>query len=38
LVHGVAMLRTTAMRHYPLDLAAADEQVLRNFMRGLQGT
>lgn len=38
LVHGIAMLRTTAMRHYPFDLTAADEQVLRNFMRGLQGT
>lgn len=36
LVHGVAMLRTTAMRHYPLDLTAADQQVLRNFIRGLQ--
>ncbi len=38
LVHGIAMLRTTALRHYPLDLAAADEQVLHNFKRGLQGT
>ena len=37
LVHGIAMLRTTALRHYPFDMAAADEQVLRNFMRGLQG-
>jgi AcrR family transcriptional regulator len=36
-VHGIAMLRTTALRHYPLDLAAADEQVLRNFVRGLRG-
>lgn len=37
LVHGIAMLRTTALRHYPIDLAAADHQVLLNFMRGLQG-
>lgn len=35
-VHGIAMLRTTAMRHSPQDLAAADEEVLRNFRRGLQ--
>jgi hypothetical protein len=37
LVHGVAMLRTTALRYYPADLAANDHQVLENFMRGLQG-
>ena len=37
LVHGIAMLRTTALRHYPADLAAWDEQVLLNFLRGLQG-
>jgi len=37
LVHGIAMLRTTALRHYPVDLAASDHQVLLNFMRGLQG-
>jgi len=36
LVHGIAMLRTTALRHYPSDLAARDDQVLLNFMRGLQ--
>jgi len=38
LVHGIAMLRTTALRHYPVDLAAADHQVLLNFMRGLQAS
>lgn len=37
LVHGIAMLRTTALRHYPDDLAACDDQVMLNFMRGLQG-
>jgi hypothetical protein len=37
LVHGVAMLRTTALRYYPTDLAASDHQVLLNFMRGMQG-
>jgi AcrR family transcriptional regulator len=37
LVHGIAMLRTTALRHYPVDLAVADHQVLLNFMRGLHG-
>ena len=36
LVHGVAMLRTTALRSYPVDLGPADHQVLLNFMRGLQ--
>lgn len=36
LVHGVAMLRTTALRHYPTDLVEMDNQVLFNFMRGLQ--
>ena len=36
-VHGVAMLRVTALRHMPVDLSASDEQVLHNFMRGLQG-
>lgn len=36
LVHGAAMLRTTALRHYAADLAAMDHQVLLNFMRGLQ--
>ena len=36
LVHGVAMLRTTALRTYPADLDAWDQQILHNFMRGLQ--
>jgi AcrR family transcriptional regulator len=36
LVHGIAMLRTTALHHYPMDLAAADHQALFNFMRGLK--
>lgn len=35
LVHGIAMLRTTALRHFPTDLAASDRQVLQNFVRGL---
>ncbi len=35
LVHGIAMLRTTALRHFPVDLASSDRQVLRNFVRGL---
>ncbi|HRX02738.1 MAG: TetR/AcrR family transcriptional regulator [Anaerolineae bacterium] len=36
LVHGMAMLRVTALRDVPLDLDAADHQALLNFMRGLQ--
>lgn len=36
LVHGIAMLRITALRPYPIDLTAFDDQALRNFMRGLQ--
>ncbi len=36
LVHGIAMLRITALRQYPVDLAAVDYQALLNFMRGLQ--
>jgi AcrR family transcriptional regulator len=36
LVHGIAMLRTTALRYYPGDLDAADHHALLNFMRGLQ--
>lgn len=35
LVHGIAMLRTSALRHFPADLAASDRQALLNFMRGL---
>ena len=38
LVHGMAMLRITALRSYPTDLNASDHQVLLNFMRGLQGS
>ncbi len=38
LVHGVAMLRITALRGYPADLGLADHQVLLNFMRGLQAS
>jgi AcrR family transcriptional regulator len=36
LVHGVAMLRITALRGFPTDLNARDHQALLNFMRGLQ--
>ncbi len=36
LVHGIAMLRITALRPYPIDLATFDDEALRNFMRGLQ--
>ncbi|MBX3000869.1 MAG: TetR/AcrR family transcriptional regulator [Caldilineaceae bacterium] len=36
-VHGVAMLRVTALRHLAGNLSAADEQVLHNFLRGLKG-
>jgi AcrR family transcriptional regulator len=36
LVHGIAMLRVTALRPYPADLEAMDDQALANFMRGLQ--
>lgn len=35
LVHGIAMLRTSALRHFPADLAASDHQALLNFIRGL---
>lgn len=35
-VHGIAMLRTTALRSCPVDLAPADHQALHNFLRGLQ--
>ncbi len=36
LVHGIAMLRITALRPYPVDLEAMDDQALANFMRGLR--
>ena len=38
LVHGIAMLRITALRNYPANLVAWDDQVLLNFLRGLQGS
>ncbi|MEZ4770675.1 MAG: TetR/AcrR family transcriptional regulator [Caldilineales bacterium] len=36
LVHGIAMLRVTALREYPQDLDAVDDQTLHNFLRGLR--
>ena len=35
LVHGIAMLRTTALRHFPGGMADFDDEMLLNFMRGL---
>jgi len=35
-VHGIAMLRVTALRGYPMDFETADREALRNFSRGLQ--
>ena len=35
-VHGIAMLRVTSLRGYPLDFEAADRETLRSFARGLQ--
>ena len=35
-VHGIAMLRLTSLRGYPMDFEAADRGALRNFARGLQ--
>ena len=35
-VHGIAMLRVTILRGYPLDFEVADREALRNFARGLQ--
>jgi AcrR family transcriptional regulator len=35
-VHGIAMLRVTALCGYPMDFEAADREALRNFSRGLQ--
>ena len=35
-VHGIAMLRLTSLRGYPMDFEAADREALRNFARGLQ--
>jgi AcrR family transcriptional regulator len=36
LVHGIAMLRITALRPYPVDLDPMDDQALANFARGLR--
>jgi AcrR family transcriptional regulator len=36
LVHGIAMLRITALRPYPGDLDSTDDQTLANFTRGLR--
>jgi AcrR family transcriptional regulator len=36
LVHGMAMLRVTALRDFPADLSPSDHEALFNFMRGLQ--
>jgi AcrR family transcriptional regulator len=35
-VHGIAMLRTTSLRGYPMDFESADREALRNFARSLQ--
>jgi AcrR family transcriptional regulator len=37
LVHGIAMLRLTHLRNFPADFAAADEEALAAFARGLKG-
>jgi AcrR family transcriptional regulator len=36
MVHGIAMLRLTSLRGYPMDFEAADRATLRNFAAGLQ--
>ena len=36
MVHGIAMLRLTSLRGYPMDFEVADRATLRNFARGLQ--
>ncbi len=36
MVHGIAMLRLTSLRGYPMDFSAADREALQNFARGLQ--
>ncbi len=36
MVHGIAMLRLTSLRGYPMDFEAADREALHNFARGLQ--
>jgi len=35
-VHGIAMLRLTSLRRYPLGFEAADRETLQTFIRGLQ--
>jgi hypothetical protein len=35
-VHGIAMLRVTSLRGYPMDFESADREALHNFARGLQ--
>ena len=37
-VHGIAMLRVSSLRDYPMDFEAADREALHNFARGLQST
>jgi AcrR family transcriptional regulator len=36
IVHGLAMLRVTSLRGYPMDFDAADREALLGFVRGLQ--
>jgi AcrR family transcriptional regulator len=36
IVHGLAMLRVTSLRGYPMDFDAADHEALLSFARGLQ--
>ena len=36
IVHGLAMLRLTGLRAYPMDFETADRETLRRFVRGLQ--
>ena len=37
-VHGIAMLRLTNLRDYPLDFETADREALHNFARGLRAS
>jgi AcrR family transcriptional regulator len=37
IVHGLAMLRVTSLRGFPIDFDAADREALQAFVRGLQG-
>jgi AcrR family transcriptional regulator len=36
IVHGIAMLRVTSLRGFPMDFDAADREALLSFVRGLQ--